>query len=197
MIWGYLLTVVGLLAIWLVPKHPRIGWSVGLASEALWMAYAVTTGQPGFIVGAVAYGAVYTRNLWRCCRKQGRYAAVKIPLKYNYGKQTVKVTGLSMSSFSKALDEEMKVLTDNLYRDTKNVLWGDQNKLSTSEIAVLRKIIREHNAHEEHLRVHEDMRLQIEEHKEKVREAKKLLASERRKAQTKSKAVAKARGGKR
>lgn len=67
MIWGYLLTSVGLLAMWLVLKRPRIGWSVGLASEGLWMAYAITTHQPGFIIGSVAYGCVYGRNLLRCC----------------------------------------------------------------------------------------------------------------------------------
>jgi hypothetical protein len=62
--WSYLLTAVGVLGLWLAGrKNPR-GWLVGLAAQALWIAYATATRQWGFYVSSVAYGAVYWRN-WR------------------------------------------------------------------------------------------------------------------------------------
>lgn len=71
--WSWLLTSLGLLAMWLVPKRPALGWSVGLLSEAVWMAYAVVTHQTGFIIGAVAYGCVYGRNLRKALRENSRF----------------------------------------------------------------------------------------------------------------------------
>ena len=68
---------MGLLAMWLVPKHPATGWAIGLASEGVWLLYALTTGQYGFIVGSIAYAIVYTRNLNKSLRKISRTTTKK------------------------------------------------------------------------------------------------------------------------
>jgi len=65
--WPWLLSVVGITAMWLAGSKRWQGWVVGLVCESLWCVYAVRTAQYGFIAAAVAYSAVYVRNLltWR------------------------------------------------------------------------------------------------------------------------------------
>lgn len=60
--WSYLLTAGGVFGLWLAGRKNQYGWAVGLAMQALWISYAVATRQWGFIVSALAYGAVYAKN---------------------------------------------------------------------------------------------------------------------------------------
>ena len=62
--WSWILTIGGCLGLWAAGSGRRWGWGVCLATQALWLAYAVATDQGGFIIGAIVYGAVYLRN-WR------------------------------------------------------------------------------------------------------------------------------------
>jgi hypothetical protein len=63
--WSWLLTAVGVLGLWLAGRKDWRGWAVGLGAQLLWVAYAVVSGQWGFLVSAAAYGSVYGANLWR------------------------------------------------------------------------------------------------------------------------------------
>ncbi|MEV4461475.1 hypothetical protein [Microbispora sp. NPDC049633] len=65
--WSWLLMAVGVLGLYYAGKRRAIGWAIGLGAQALWIAYAIATRQWGFIVSALAYGAVYGRNYlsWR------------------------------------------------------------------------------------------------------------------------------------
>ena len=63
--WSYLLATVGIAGLWLAGSGKTSGWVVGVAAQALWVAYALATHQYGFIVTAVAYGFVYARGAWR------------------------------------------------------------------------------------------------------------------------------------
>jgi len=62
--WSYGLAAVGILGIYLAGKKNKWGWAIGLGSQGLWIIYAIVTGQYGFILSALAYGAIYARN-WR------------------------------------------------------------------------------------------------------------------------------------
>ena len=64
-LWSYTLAAVGVFGIWLAGRRNLYGWAVGLGAQVLWIAYALATSQPGFIVSALAYGAVYGRNWWK------------------------------------------------------------------------------------------------------------------------------------
>ena len=64
-LWSYALAAVGILGIYLAGRRSWVGWAVGVGAQALWIIYALATSQPGFIVSAVAYAAVYGRNWWR------------------------------------------------------------------------------------------------------------------------------------
>jgi hypothetical protein len=70
-LWSYGLAAIGIAGIWLAGRDKSVGWALGLFAQFLWVAYALATGQYGFIVSAVAYGAVYGRN-WVRWRRTGR-----------------------------------------------------------------------------------------------------------------------------
>ena len=61
-IWSWVLTAVGLTCFYLAGRKVWWAWYVGLAGQALWLAYSILTQQWGFLVGVVAYSLVYTRN---------------------------------------------------------------------------------------------------------------------------------------
>jgi hypothetical protein len=51
---------------WMCGRRMRVGWLVAIFTEMLWVAYAISTRQWGFIAGAALYMAVFARNwtLW-------------------------------------------------------------------------------------------------------------------------------------
>lgn len=60
--WSWLLTLFGVVGLWLAGSRRRGGWALGIFAQGLWIAYALSTGQYGFIASALAYGFVYVRN---------------------------------------------------------------------------------------------------------------------------------------
>lgn len=65
--WSILLSVGGVLGIWLAGRKNYWGWALGLAMQLLWITFALVTAQYGFILSGLAYGYVYAINLrkWR------------------------------------------------------------------------------------------------------------------------------------
>lgn len=63
MIWSLILAGIGVFGIYLAGKKSKWGWAVGLGAQLLWIAYALTTRQYGFIISALAYGFMYGKNL--------------------------------------------------------------------------------------------------------------------------------------
>lgn len=65
--WSWILTIVGVFGLYLAGKKSPIGWAVGIGAQFLWLSYAITTHQWGFIFSSLAYGWVYTKNYvsWR------------------------------------------------------------------------------------------------------------------------------------
>lgn len=61
--WSWLLTAVGVTGLWLAGRRSLWGWAVGLGAQGLWAAYAVQSGQYGFLASSFAYGFVYATNL--------------------------------------------------------------------------------------------------------------------------------------
>ena len=72
MIWSFVLAAVGIAGIYLAGKKSKWGWGLGLAAQVLWVVFALTTTQYGFILTAVAYGAVYGKNLWQWHREESK-----------------------------------------------------------------------------------------------------------------------------
>lgn len=62
--WSWLLTAVGVTGLYFAGQKRPWAWLIGLGAQALWLAYAFRTGQWGFVLSALAYGAVYGRNAW-------------------------------------------------------------------------------------------------------------------------------------
>lgn len=62
--WSVLLSAIGILGIYLAGRNNHLGWLVGFGAQFLWLCFALTTQQYGFIFSAVAYGTVYYLN-WK------------------------------------------------------------------------------------------------------------------------------------
>ncbi|MDX3637687.1 hypothetical protein PV728_47455 [Streptomyces europaeiscabiei] len=60
--WSWILTAVGVTGLYFAGRRRALGWAIGLGAQVLWIAYALTTRQYGFLVSAGAYGWVYARN---------------------------------------------------------------------------------------------------------------------------------------
>ena len=65
--WSYVLALIGVSGIFLVGRKTIWGWLILCVNECLWIIYALTTKQYGFIIAAVAYGIVYVKSYigWR------------------------------------------------------------------------------------------------------------------------------------
>lgn len=65
--WSWALTVVGVTGLWLAGRKSPWGWAVGIGAQVLWLAYAITTRQWGFLFSCAAYSWVYVTNFrrWR------------------------------------------------------------------------------------------------------------------------------------
>jgi hypothetical protein len=74
-IWSFVLATIGIAGLWVAGLGRKVGWAMGLGAQVLWIAYAVATGQWGFIVSALAYGFVYARNWLRWQAKEEAEAA--------------------------------------------------------------------------------------------------------------------------
>ena len=66
-LWSWILAAIGVSGIYFVGRKTIWGWLILLANEVIWIVYAVSTKQYGFIVSAIAYGVVYVRSFihWR------------------------------------------------------------------------------------------------------------------------------------
>jgi len=74
-LWSWILAVIGVTGIFFVGKKVVWAWLVLLVNEFIWIAYAITTKQYGFIVMATAYAIVYVRSYlsWNLEAKNGVY----------------------------------------------------------------------------------------------------------------------------
>lgn len=68
--WSWALAAVGLLGMWLAGTGKRIGWTIGALGQLVWIAYAIATGQYGFVLTALAYAFVYLRNLHKASKNK-------------------------------------------------------------------------------------------------------------------------------
>ena len=66
---SWVLAVIGVGGIYFVGRKTIWGWLVLLFNEVLWIGYALTTDQYGFIVMATAYALVYIKS-YRAWRKE-------------------------------------------------------------------------------------------------------------------------------
>lgn len=70
MIWPFVLSLFGVVGLYLAGRKLKSGWAVGLVAQVVWIVYAVATEQWGFIPASIAYGYVYARNWWAWRREE-------------------------------------------------------------------------------------------------------------------------------
>lgn len=64
LVWSIALSVIGLTGLYFAGNKSQVGWIIGLSVQVLWIIFAITTTQWGFILSAVGYGLMNLRN-WR------------------------------------------------------------------------------------------------------------------------------------
>lgn len=66
-LWSWILACVGILGIYLAGRKDPRGWLIGVFAQLLWLAYAISTRQWGFLITAFGYGSIYLKNwiAWR------------------------------------------------------------------------------------------------------------------------------------
>lgn len=62
--WSVGLAAIGITGLILAGRYNLWGWFVGFVAQFLWIAFGILSGQYGFILSGIAYGAVYARNFW-------------------------------------------------------------------------------------------------------------------------------------
>lgn len=94
MIWSFVLMAFGVAGIYLAGRDKAVGWAIGMFAQILWLIYGLVTGQYGFLISAVVYGIVYTKNFlaWQPRVRLGRETI------------TINVTG----NLSPAIADEIK-----------------------------------------------------------------------------------------
>ena len=63
LIWSWILSVIGVIGIYLTGKKKWHGFAIGLVAEIAWVWYSIQTKQWGFIFGSAIYVAVYVFNI--------------------------------------------------------------------------------------------------------------------------------------
>jgi nicotinamide riboside transporter PnuC len=65
--WSWILAAIGVTGIFFVGRKTIWGWLILLVNECIWIAYAISSKQYGFIFMATAYSIVYIKSylMWR------------------------------------------------------------------------------------------------------------------------------------
>lgn len=63
-LWSWTLTAISIVILLLIGNRHRWAWPIALAGQGIWVLYAVSTDQLGFLGSAAIYMLVYIRN-WR------------------------------------------------------------------------------------------------------------------------------------
>ena len=70
--WSWVLGFLGVTGLLIAGNRVWWGWLINFVNEILWVIYAVSTEQYGFILMACAYAMVYARNA-RNTRRSDRH----------------------------------------------------------------------------------------------------------------------------
>ena len=66
----WLLTIMGCSTFLLAGKKVWWAWYLGLATQVVWVVYAILTVQYGFLLGVPLYGAVYAWNAYKWTKER-------------------------------------------------------------------------------------------------------------------------------
>lgn len=73
-IWSWLLSIVGVAGFILAGRKIWWAWYINIFCQGLWLAYAVSSEQWGFLFGGVIYTVVFVNNAWKWTAEHKRNA---------------------------------------------------------------------------------------------------------------------------
>lgn len=62
---SWVVGAVGLIGFYFAGKRMWWSWYINLACQALWISYALVTGQPAFLVTAAVYSGIFAVNAYK------------------------------------------------------------------------------------------------------------------------------------
>lgn len=68
MTWDWILALLGMFGLYLTTKKMVAGFVVGASLQVLWLTYALSTSQYGFVLSAVGFGFVNLLGIYRWTR---------------------------------------------------------------------------------------------------------------------------------
>jgi len=74
--WSFVLAAGSIGGLWIVSKHPALGWLWTLIMEFLWITYSILNQQWGFMTLCICYAIVYTYNLYKARSKSEKILAI-------------------------------------------------------------------------------------------------------------------------
>ena len=66
--WSWLFAISGLAALWLITRKNRWGLALEFGKELAWIAYAIATHQPGFVLSGAIFAVVCANGFRRWSR---------------------------------------------------------------------------------------------------------------------------------
>jgi hypothetical protein len=72
--WSWIITALTLFSMYFVEQKRKEGWLVSFGTQAVWILYALTTKQYGFLAPAPFFIVLYARNYVRWAREEKRLA---------------------------------------------------------------------------------------------------------------------------
>lgn len=96
--WNIELSTLGLLSLYLAGRNNHWAWIIGLADEALWIAYAIATRQFAFGASALIYAGLYLHNL-----RRWREPAKRTPTPYRFTQAMIILLTASIGAWSASL----------------------------------------------------------------------------------------------
>jgi hypothetical protein len=90
--WTWALTGVQVMGLWVAGRGQAWGWMVGSAVQPGWIAYALLTDQPGFVIGCAISTGVQLSAYLRADDAEGR-AGAAVPIMMRRGSRFERAAG--------------------------------------------------------------------------------------------------------
>lgn len=103
-LWSWALAAIGIAGIFLAGRRTRpwIGWTIGLAAQLLWVAYALATRQYGFLASAAGYGTVYALNVRRALTARRPVLVTQVNVAHAVGAGSTAIAGARITRAARA-----------------------------------------------------------------------------------------------
>lgn len=137
MSWDWILALLGMFGLYLTTKKMVAGFVVGASLQVLWLTYALSTSQYGFVLSAVGFGFVNLLGIYRWTRPKKTVDKSQAIDLYFHGIHDLHCWMLRMPNGtfaheSKHFDNEKEMLQDCLVTIGRDILDEERYTIKTT-----------------------------------------------------------------